>query len=209
MAMDMSKAEGAPARSRRWHRRKSRCRDDSRPMRCSPMHAKAAAAAAAQHHPEDLSRRGAGAAAARHRMADCGFIERLVVFWSNHFCISANKGGLARMWAGSFEREAIRPACVRPLRRHAEGGRAASGDAVLSRQPAVARTGLPRRAEPQPRPERKSRARDHGAAYARRRRRLFAGRRDLAGAHHHRLDLCRTAGPARHARHLCLQRQCA
>jgi uncharacterized protein (DUF1800 family) len=31
------------------------------------------------------------------------------VFWSNHFCISAAKGGLARMWAGSFEREAIRP----------------------------------------------------------------------------------------------------
>src|SRR6476660_5100926 len=42
-------------------------------------------------------------------MADCGFTERLVVFWSNHFCTSANKGGLARMWAGSFEREAIRP----------------------------------------------------------------------------------------------------
>ena len=42
-------------------------------------------------------------------VADCGFVERLVVFWSNHFCISANKGALARMWAGSFEREAIRP----------------------------------------------------------------------------------------------------
>jgi uncharacterized protein (DUF1800 family) len=42
-------------------------------------------------------------------IADCGFVERLVVFWSNHFCISASKGGLARMWAGSFEREAIRP----------------------------------------------------------------------------------------------------
>lgn len=42
-------------------------------------------------------------------MADCGFAERLVAFWSNHFCISANKGGPARMWAGSFEREAIRP----------------------------------------------------------------------------------------------------
>src|SRR5713226_9199993 len=42
-------------------------------------------------------------------IADCGFVERLVVFWSNHFCISANKGDLARMWAGSFEREAIRP----------------------------------------------------------------------------------------------------
>ena len=42
-------------------------------------------------------------------IADCGFVERLVAFWSNHFCISAAKGGLARMWAGSFEREAIRP----------------------------------------------------------------------------------------------------
>jgi uncharacterized protein (DUF1800 family) len=45
----------------------------------------------------------------RATFADCGFVERLVVFWSNHFCISANKGGLARIWAGSFEREAIRP----------------------------------------------------------------------------------------------------
>jgi uncharacterized protein (DUF1800 family) len=42
-------------------------------------------------------------------LADCGFTERLAVFWSNHFCISANKGELARIWAGSFEREAIRP----------------------------------------------------------------------------------------------------
>jgi uncharacterized protein (DUF1800 family) len=42
-------------------------------------------------------------------LADCGLLERLVAFWSNHFCISANKGELARMWAGSFEREAIRP----------------------------------------------------------------------------------------------------
>jgi len=42
-------------------------------------------------------------------IADCGVTERLVAFWSNHFCISANKGELARMWAGSFEREAIRP----------------------------------------------------------------------------------------------------
>jgi uncharacterized protein (DUF1800 family) len=45
----------------------------------------------------------------RAMLSDCGFTERLVVFWSNHFCISANKGELARIWAGSFEREAIRP----------------------------------------------------------------------------------------------------
>ena len=45
----------------------------------------------------------------RASIVDCGFVERLVVFWSNHFCISASKGELGRMWAGSFEREAIRP----------------------------------------------------------------------------------------------------
>src|SRR3954471_20894382 len=45
----------------------------------------------------------------RGMIADCGFTEWLVGFWSHHFCISANKGGPARMWAGSFEREAIRP----------------------------------------------------------------------------------------------------
>ncbi|MCP3463963.1 DUF1800 domain-containing protein [Bradyrhizobium sp. CCGUVB23] len=45
----------------------------------------------------------------RATLADCGFTERLVAFWSNHFCISAAKGELARIWAGSFEREAIRP----------------------------------------------------------------------------------------------------
>ena len=42
-------------------------------------------------------------------MAESGFVERLVTFWSNHFCTSANKGELARIWSGAFEREAIRP----------------------------------------------------------------------------------------------------
>ncbi|HLI99712.1 MAG TPA: DUF1800 family protein, partial [Bradyrhizobium sp.] len=42
-------------------------------------------------------------------VADCGFGERLVTLWSNHFCISAAKGQLTRIWAGAFEREAIRP----------------------------------------------------------------------------------------------------
>jgi uncharacterized protein (DUF1800 family) len=45
----------------------------------------------------------------RATMAECGFVERLVGFWSNHFCISASKGQPARIWAGAFEREAIRP----------------------------------------------------------------------------------------------------
>jgi uncharacterized protein (DUF1800 family) len=37
---------------------------------------------------------------------DIGFVERLVWFWSNHFCVSADK--VVGM-AGPFEREAIRP----------------------------------------------------------------------------------------------------
>ena len=38
--------------------------------------------------------------------ADIGFAERLVWFWSNHFCISANK---IQSMSGAYEREAIRP----------------------------------------------------------------------------------------------------
>jgi uncharacterized protein (DUF1800 family) len=36
---------------------------------------------------------------------DIGFVERLVWFWSNHFCVSADDTAMA----GAYEREAIRP----------------------------------------------------------------------------------------------------
>jgi uncharacterized protein (DUF1800 family) len=39
---------------------------------------------------------------------EIGFVERLVWFWSNHFCVSADKGPV-RSLCGAFEREAIRP----------------------------------------------------------------------------------------------------
>ena len=39
--------------------------------------------------------------------ADIGFAERLAWFWSNHFCVSADKFGV-RSIAGAYEREAIR-----------------------------------------------------------------------------------------------------
>jgi uncharacterized protein (DUF1800 family) len=51
-------------------------------------------------------------AEARYRAAldaRIGFTERLVWFWSNHFCVSADKGGPVRSMCGAFEREAIRP----------------------------------------------------------------------------------------------------
>jgi uncharacterized protein (DUF1800 family) len=39
---------------------------------------------------------------------EIGFAERLAWFWSNHFCISADKGPL-RAIVGAYDREAIRP----------------------------------------------------------------------------------------------------
>ena len=39
--------------------------------------------------------------------AEIGFVERLAWFWSNHFCVSADKFGV-RSIAGAYEREAIR-----------------------------------------------------------------------------------------------------
>jgi uncharacterized protein (DUF1800 family) len=53
-------------------------------------------------------------AEARYRNAlnaNTGFAERLVWFWSNHFCVSADKGPVRSM-CGAFEREAIRPHVV-------------------------------------------------------------------------------------------------
>src|SRR5215471_12795156 len=39
--------------------------------------------------------------------AKIGFLERLVWFWSNHFCVSADKGNV-RQICGAYEREVIR-----------------------------------------------------------------------------------------------------
>lgn len=45
---------------------------------------------------------------AQFQAVPIGFVERLVLFWSNHFAVSV-KDGTIRMIAGSYEREAIRP----------------------------------------------------------------------------------------------------
>jgi len=44
----------------------------------------------------------------RASATDNALIERLVIFWSNHFCVSSAKGPV-RGLAGGYEREAIRP----------------------------------------------------------------------------------------------------
>ncbi|RPI50718.1 MAG: DUF1800 domain-containing protein [Acidobacteria bacterium] len=45
----------------------------------------------------------------RRATTDRPFVERLVAFWSNHFCVSVSAKVLVAPLAGSYEREAIRP----------------------------------------------------------------------------------------------------
>jgi uncharacterized protein (DUF1800 family) len=72
--------------------------------------ATAAPVMAPQPPPEQLFFRAEAAARlARACAAPVGFFERLVAFWSNHFCISVAKSNIGRACAGAFEREAIRP----------------------------------------------------------------------------------------------------
>jgi uncharacterized protein (DUF1800 family) len=66
-------------------------------------------ARAEQPIPQQVFRAEALARFRKVAAAETGYVERLVQFWSNHFCVSATKGGLVRVTAGSFEREAIRP----------------------------------------------------------------------------------------------------
>lgn len=88
---------------------------EAKPADNATMQPNAAAPPAAKPAPQPLNviqktfRAEALARLQRATLVECGFTERLVVFWSNHFCISASKGELARIWAGAFEREAIRP----------------------------------------------------------------------------------------------------
>jgi uncharacterized protein (DUF1800 family) len=58
--------------------------------------------------PQEIFLDEARARLAAAAAADIGFVERLVWFWSNHFCISASKGGGVLQLAGAYEREAIR-----------------------------------------------------------------------------------------------------
>jgi uncharacterized protein (DUF1800 family) len=58
--------------------------------------------------PQQIYLQEAGAHFSAAINSETGFAERLVWFWSNHFCVSADKGPV-RSLCGAFEREAIRP----------------------------------------------------------------------------------------------------
>ncbi len=59
--------------------------------------------------PQEILQEEAKARFAAATAADIGFAERLVWFWSNHFCVSASKGAGVSVLCGAYEREAIRP----------------------------------------------------------------------------------------------------
>jgi uncharacterized protein (DUF1800 family) len=74
-----------------------------------PAQAKAPAVAPPAAQPENPARENFFREAKAHYdaaiTADIGFVERLVWFWSNHFCVNAD----VTVMAGGYEREAIRP----------------------------------------------------------------------------------------------------
>jgi uncharacterized protein (DUF1800 family) len=74
-----------------------------------PMEAKPPAASLPMPEPETPMRENFFREAQAHYdaaiTADIGFVERLVWFWSNHFCVNAD----VTVMAGAYEREAIRP----------------------------------------------------------------------------------------------------
>lgn len=45
---------------------------------------------------------------AKHMEPEIGFVERLVLFWSNHFSMTVNKDGVIRATIGQWERDVIR-----------------------------------------------------------------------------------------------------
>ena len=144
----------------------------------------------------------------RATIADSGFVERLVTFWSNHFCISANKGEPARIWAGSFEREAIRPFVLgkfadmlRAVEQHPAMLFFLDNQQSIGPASKAGQNGKRGLNENLAREIMELHTLGVGAGRA--------GRCDVAGAYHHRLDLRRPRGKDRHARQLCLQRQCA
>ena len=151
-----------------------------------------------------LSRRGASAARAGLFGADRPrrTPDRVLV---ESFCVSVAKSGNLPRRRRRVRARGDPTARARPFRRHAARGRAASGDAELPRQRAVDRPQLDRRPQQPGGAQREPRARDPGAAHDGRRLGLYAGRRDPARQHPHRLDDRRARRQARRAGRVRLQ----
>jgi len=82
---------------------------DVQPDMKPPGDGKSAAAPNPANLPQQVLLEEAKARIGAATAADIGFAERLVWFWSNHFCVSASKSGVVAVMCGPYEREAIRP----------------------------------------------------------------------------------------------------
>ena len=94
-----------PAQGQGPTRGQSPNQDSDAAMASAP---KAAAPNAGAAVPQQIFLAEAKARAGAALAAETGFVERLAWFWSNHFCVSIDKGPV-RVLAGAYEREAIRP----------------------------------------------------------------------------------------------------
>lgn len=59
--------------------------------------------------PQDILAAERAARYAKHMSPEVGFLERLVLFWANHFSVFESKAELVRATAGHLERSVIRP----------------------------------------------------------------------------------------------------
>ena len=59
-------------------------------------------------HAEDLRQQELAARVDKHIAAQIGFVERLVIFWANHFSMSVNKDDAIRGTMGQWERDVVR-----------------------------------------------------------------------------------------------------
>jgi len=112
-------AKSAPKESQESRESKDAAKDVAKDSKDAAAPAPSAGAAKAPSGPKPEPNPNAGIAPqqiyldeAKARLttaldAEIGFVERLAWFWSNHFCVSADKVGV-RPIAGAYEREAIR-----------------------------------------------------------------------------------------------------
>jgi uncharacterized protein (DUF1800 family) len=107
----------------------------------------------------------------RAAQARAGLIKRLVAFWANPFLRLGGEEQFHPDQRRRFRTRSDPSTCARPFLRHAARRREPSGDAALSRQPAIDRPQFSCGAPSEAGAQRKSRPRDHGVAHARCRRR--------------------------------------
>ena len=89
-------------------------------MRNLPSYAKACKARrAASTRPKTIRSRELSARIDKQMSVEIGFVERLVMFWTNHFSMTVNKIETVRGTIGQLERDVIRKNVLGKFSRHA------------------------------------------------------------------------------------------